>query len=386
MTSKNESFPEFFKAYSHLREKNWVVRSGDQYGVDFVAYRHHPSLVHSEYGVLVLREGNANGNTNESFWISRGAYRRLGPMESVFFLLFMFSAYVYVLLFLLCKRSGILDDMVNLFFMAFGLVYAFKSINAETEYRGVANAVVETCWLRNLLRELHTPLSSTTFVYCDNVSAVYLSCNPVQHQCTKHIEIDIHFVHDLVAVGQVRVLHVPSRFQYADIFTKGLPSTLFEEFCSSLSVRRPLAPTQGEGRVYILRFKHEAFGNFKEWKQLVENQTKRTVKKLRTDNGLEFCNRRKVVFNESVIYKDTLKDSGASDKSVEELQVEVDLQKLNNHTPEEDQPPDLTDYHLVRDREPRTRTKPLRFRDKSNMAFYAFIAAEEEDTHEPLTY
>ncbi|GKC31048.1 retrovirus-related pol polyprotein from transposon TNT 1-94 [Tanacetum coccineum] len=43
--------------------------------------------------------------------------------------------------------------------------------------------------------------------------------------------------------------------------------------------------------VYILRFKHEAFGKFKEWKQLVENQTRRTVKKLRTDNGLEFCNR-----------------------------------------------------------------------------------------------
>ncbi|GKC52475.1 ribonuclease H-like domain-containing protein, partial [Tanacetum coccineum] len=31
--------------------------------------------------------------------------------------------------------------------------------SAEAEYRGVANAVAETCWLRNLLRELHTPLS-----------------------------------------------------------------------------------------------------------------------------------------------------------------------------------------------------------------------------------
>ncbi|GKB38873.1 ribonuclease H-like domain-containing protein [Tanacetum coccineum] len=87
--------------------------------------------------------------------------------------------------------------------------------SAEAEYRGVANAVAETCWLRNLLCELHTPLSSATLVYCDNVSAVYLSCNPVQLQRTKHIEIDMHFVRDLVAVGQVRVLHVPSRYQYA---------------------------------------------------------------------------------------------------------------------------------------------------------------------------
>nr|GEW28003.1 ribonuclease H-like domain-containing protein [Tanacetum cinerariifolium] len=57
--------------------------------------------------------------------------------------------------------------------------------------------------LRNPLRELHTPLSSNTLVYYDNASVVYLSSNPVQHQRTKHIEIDIHFVRDLVAVGQV---------------------------------------------------------------------------------------------------------------------------------------------------------------------------------------
>ncbi|GJW31501.1 ribonuclease H-like domain-containing protein, partial [Tanacetum coccineum] len=83
---------------------------------------------------------------------------------------------------------------------------------AEAEYRGVANAVAETFWIRNLLHELHTPLFTATLVYCDNVSAVYMSANPVQHQRTKHIEIDIHFVRDKVAAGHVRVLHVSSRF------------------------------------------------------------------------------------------------------------------------------------------------------------------------------
>ncbi|GKC81104.1 ribonuclease H-like domain-containing protein [Tanacetum coccineum] len=82
-------------------------------------------------------------------------------------------------------------------------------------------------------------------IYCDNVSVVYMSVNPVQHQRTKHIEIDIHFVRDMVTAGQVRVFHVPSRFQYADIFTKRLPSALFEDFRSSLSVRPPHAPTAG---------------------------------------------------------------------------------------------------------------------------------------------
>ncbi|GKB28811.1 ribonuclease H-like domain-containing protein [Tanacetum coccineum] len=117
--------------------------------------------------------------------------------------------------------------------------------SAKAEYQGVANVVAETAWLCNLLHELHSPLSTSTLVYCDNVSVIYMSANLVQHQRTKHIKIDIHFFRDMVTAGQVRVLHVPSRFQYADIFTKGLPSALFEEFRSSLSVRSPPAPTAG---------------------------------------------------------------------------------------------------------------------------------------------
>nr|GEW81514.1 reverse transcriptase domain-containing protein [Tanacetum cinerariifolium] len=122
------------------------------------------------------------------------------------------------------------------------------------------------------------------------------------------------------------------------------------------------------------------------------------------DESPKIVTSRNVVFNKSVIYKDTLKDSSAGNKSVEELQVEVELQRLNNHALEEDQtdqkdgddedagdqatdqPLDLTDYQLVRDRERRTRTKPLRFQNESNMAAYAFVVEEEEDTHEPLTY
>ncbi|GJU81192.1 ribonuclease H-like domain-containing protein [Tanacetum coccineum] len=115
----------------------------------------------------------------------------------------------------------------------------------EAEYRGVANVVAETTWLRNLLHELHSPLLTATLVYCDNISAVCMSAKPVQHQRTKHIEIDIHFVRDMVKAGHVRLLHVPSRFQYADVFTKGLPSALFEDFCSSLCIRRPPALTAG---------------------------------------------------------------------------------------------------------------------------------------------
>ncbi|GJT25710.1 retrovirus-related pol polyprotein from transposon TNT 1-94 [Tanacetum coccineum] len=82
------------------------------------------------------------------------------------------------------------------------------------EYVGVANAATETCWLRNLLRELHTPLSFAMLVYCDNVDA-----------------------------GEVRVLHVLSRYQYAGHISqqlKGFPSNLFEEL---MSYRRSIGNT-----------------------------------------------------------------------------------------------------------------------------------------------
>jgi hypothetical protein len=108
--------------------------------------------------------------------------------------------------------------------------------SAEAEYRAVANGVAEACWLRQLLQELHAPLTNSTLIYCDNVSVVYLSTNPIQHQRMKHVEIDLHFVWERVAIGDVRVLHVLTTSQFADIFTKGLPTSVFLEFWSSLNI------------------------------------------------------------------------------------------------------------------------------------------------------
>jgi hypothetical protein len=61
-----------------------------------------------------------------------------------------------------------------------------------------------------------------TIIYCDNVNVIYITVNPFYHHRMKHIEIDIHFVRKKVALGQFKVLHVPSAHQFIDIMTKGL--------------------------------------------------------------------------------------------------------------------------------------------------------------------
>jgi hypothetical protein len=110
--------------------------------------------------------------------------------------------------------------------------------NSEEEYSVVANGIVEACWLHQILMELYSPLSRRTLIYCNNVSVIYLVSNIVQHQRTKHVEIDLHFVRDKVAIGEVHILHVLMTSQFIDIFTKGLPSPLFSELRSSLNLYR----------------------------------------------------------------------------------------------------------------------------------------------------
>ncbi|GJS90427.1 retrovirus-related pol polyprotein from transposon TNT 1-94 [Tanacetum coccineum] len=224
--------------------------------------------------------------------------------------------------------------------------------------------------------------------------------------------------------------------------------------------------------VHFLRHTNEAFNKFKEWKQLVENQTGRKLKKLQTDNGLEFCNQefnnlckesgiarhltvsglpdsfwaeatvtaaylinrspstalekktpmklkpraikciflgysegvkgyrlwrlddvkpkiiisKDVVFNESLMYKDTLKGVGVVD-SGKEVEFEVELQGSRVEP--------TVDPHTgkIQVMKIRSKMKGLKnriwttmFWVKYDMAAYAFVIAEEEDTHEPITF
>jgi len=71
--------------------------------------------------------------------------------------------------------------------------------STEAEYRALAHTAAEICWFGFLFRELGIPLQTAPCIYVDNLSAIHMAANPIFHARTRHIEIDYHFVRELVA-------------------------------------------------------------------------------------------------------------------------------------------------------------------------------------------
>jgi len=77
------------------------------------------------------------------------------------------------------------------------------------------------------LRDLHIHSASVPTILCDNLSATYLSANPIFHARAKYIEVDYHFVRDRVAKKEIQIHFISSHDQLTDVLTKPLPTTPF---------------------------------------------------------------------------------------------------------------------------------------------------------------
>ena len=66
--------------------------------------------------------------------------------------------------------------------------------SVEAEYRGMTFGIWEFLWLRNLLKDLGFKPKMGMNLYCDNMSVMKIAKNHVQHDWTKHVEIDKHFI------------------------------------------------------------------------------------------------------------------------------------------------------------------------------------------------
>ncbi|KAH9666887.1 ABC transporter G family member 40 [Citrus sinensis] len=108
--------------------------------------------------------------------------------------------------------------------------------SVESEYRAMALACAEITWICSVLKEINVKLSYTPLLLSDSTSAAAIATNPVLHSKTKHIEIDIHFVRDMVEKKEVEVAFVSSNDQIADVLTKPLTYPKFSFFRNKLKV------------------------------------------------------------------------------------------------------------------------------------------------------
>ena len=108
--------------------------------------------------------------------------------------------------------------------------------SAEAEFRGMVHGICEFLWIRRILRDLGIVLTKPMKLYCDNESAVKIANNPVQHDRTKHVEIDRHFIKDHLEKATVELPHVASAEQLADMLTKGVCSRIFQSSLDKLGM------------------------------------------------------------------------------------------------------------------------------------------------------
>ncbi|CAJ2665853.1 unnamed protein product [Trifolium pratense] len=106
---------------------------------------------------------------------------------------------------------------------------------AEAEYIAAASSCSQLLWMRQMLKEYSVEQDVMT-LYCDNLSAINISKNPIQHSRTKHIDIRHHFIRELVEEKIVTLEHIASEEQLADIFTKALDASQFENLRGKLGI------------------------------------------------------------------------------------------------------------------------------------------------------
>lgn len=115
--------------------------------------------------------------------------------------------------------------------------------SAESEFRGMAKAVCELLWIRSLLEDLNIKHDSPMKLYCDNKAACDIAHNPIQHDRTKHVEIDRHFIKEKLEARIIETPHVSSQEQLADLLTKAVPSRAFHDGLNKLGMSDIYAPT-----------------------------------------------------------------------------------------------------------------------------------------------
>nr|GEY60192.1 retrovirus-related Pol polyprotein from transposon TNT 1-94 [Tanacetum cinerariifolium] len=99
--------------------------------------------------------------------------------------------------------------------------------SAEAEYVSLSACCAQVLCMRTQLTYCGFHFDKIP-MYCESKAAIAISCNPVQHSRTKHIDVRYHFIKEKVEKGIVELFFVKTEYQLADRFTKALPVERFK--------------------------------------------------------------------------------------------------------------------------------------------------------------
>nr|GEU54710.1 copia protein [Tanacetum cinerariifolium] len=113
----------------------------------------------------------------------------------------------------------------------------YTSISLEEgEYVSLSACCAQVLWMRTQLTDYGFYFDKIS-MYCDSKAAIAISCNPVQHSCTKHIDVRYHFIKEHVEKGIVELFFVETKYHLADLFTKALPEDRLKYLVRRLSMK-----------------------------------------------------------------------------------------------------------------------------------------------------
>ena len=106
----------------------------------------------------------------------------------------------------------------------------------------MAHTASEMLQVQSLLCDMGVSLPCPMAMYCDSHAAIFIANNPVFLERTKHIEVDCHFIRDLILRKQIATPHVRSEEQLGDLFTKPLAKVPFHRLSGKLGIFDLYAP------------------------------------------------------------------------------------------------------------------------------------------------
>nr|GEV14680.1 retrovirus-related Pol polyprotein from transposon TNT 1-94 [Tanacetum cinerariifolium] len=121
--------------------------------------------------------------------------------------------------------------------------------SAETEYVSLSACCAQVLWMRTQLTNYGFYFDKIP-MYCDSKAAIAISCNPIQHSRTKHIDVRYHFIKEKVEKVIVELFFVETEYQLAGLFTKALPEERFKYHVRRLGMRC-LTPDELETKIEL---------------------------------------------------------------------------------------------------------------------------------------